>query len=230
MRRWRPFLPLGTSWTDVPSSCNWNINYLSSSLCWKVYCTFHLRCPCLFRLHDLYCLARMPLLQTELSFAQLSCCTCQGGTESVGCSWGISCPQWWIQYASLLSDFHVGCHSSSGKRRKGSTLWRPHMWLAVLPTSVQRRFECIAPVPHTPGLPCVVRSRKLLLWRTPLYWTACTTVDWTECLFWMRKNQVLGCTPLQEGIDPPSGPGQSFQSAGRVSEGHRQWCKQYHCN
>ena len=30
----------------------------------------------------------------------------------------------------------------------------------------------------------------------------------------MRKNQVLGCTPLQKGIGPPSGPGQSFKSTG----------------
>ena len=104
------------------------------------------------------------------------------------------------------------------------------MWLAVLPPSVQTRFDSIAPVTHTLGVPCVIRSLQLLLWRPPLYWTARTTVSWTDCLAWMRKNQVIGCTPLLKGIGPPSGPRKSLQSDGIVLEGHRKcWPRSILC-
>ena len=91
-----------------------------------------------------------------------------GTTEAEG-SWGIGCPRWQSNSASLLLVFHVGCRSASGKRRKGSALRRPHRRLAVMPLSVQRKFECIAPVPHTPEVPCVVESRQPLLRRPTLY-------------------------------------------------------------
>ena len=182
MRCRRPFLPLGKSWMYVLSYYNWNILYLSSTLCRKVYFPFRLCCLYLFRLCGLYRLAWMTFLWTASSFAQLSCCTYQGGAGSVGGSWGIGFPWWWSHSAITILDFHFGCHYTSGKRSKGSALWRPHVWLSVLHLSVQRSFECIAPVPHTPGVPCVVGSRQLLLWRPPLYWTVCNTVDWTGYL------------------------------------------------
>ena len=221
MRRRRLFLPLVKLWMDVPSYCNWNIPYPSNTLCPTVYWHFRLCHPSLFHLCGLYRLARMTFLWTASSFLELSWCTCQGGAGAVGGSWGICCPRWWIHYASPLLYFHVGCRSASGKRRKGGALWCPHRWLDVMYPSVQRRFYFISPVLHTPEAPCIVGSRYLLLWCPPLYWTTRTTVGWTACLVLMRKNQVMGCTPLWKGVGPPSVTVQSFQSAGRVSEVHR---------
>ena len=200
---------------DVPSYLNLNIPYIYSTLCWKVYLTFCLCCSRLFRLCGLYRLAQTPFLWTASSFSQLSCCICWGGARSVGGSWGISCPRWWSHSASPLLDFHFGHRSASGKRRKGSDLRLSHVQVAVMPPSVQRKFERIDPVPHNPEVPCVVRSRQSLLQRPPLYWTARTTVGWTSYLVWMRKNQVFGYILLRKGIGPPSGLGQYFQSTDR---------------
>ena len=90
-----------------------------------------------------------------------------------------------------------------------------------MPLSVQRRFECIAPVTQNIEVPCVFGSHQLLLQRSTLYWTARITVVWTVCLVWMRENKILGCTPLRKGISPPYGPRHSFKPAGRVSEIYR---------
>ena len=148
MRCQRPFLPLGNSWMDVPSYCNWNIPYLSSTICRNIYCPFLLCCPCLFRLCGLYRLAQTPFLRTASSFSQLCCCTFRLGAGYVGGSWVIGCPRFWSHSASPFLDFHVGCLSAPGNRRKVSSLWRPCVRITVLHLSVQRSFECIAPVPH----------------------------------------------------------------------------------
>ena len=159
MRFWYPFLPLSNSWVDAPSYCNWNIPYISSNIYQNVYFSFLLCCPWIFCPYGLYRLAQTPFLRTASYFAKISWCNCQGGVVSGGGSWGIGCPHWWSNSASKLLDFHVGCRDDSQKCRKGSDLWRPHVQLSVMSPLVQKRFECIAPVNDTPGVPCIVGSR-----------------------------------------------------------------------
>ena len=100
-----------------------------------------------------------------------------------------------------------------------------------MPLSAQRRFECIAPVPHTPEVPCVVGSRQSLLRRLPSYWIYHTTAGWTAYLVWMRRSQAHGFTLLQKNIVPPSGPGKYLQSTDRGSEGHNKcWRRSIMCH
>ena len=99
----------------------------------------------------------------------MSCCICQVFAESVVSSLGIGCPRWRNNSADPLLGFRVEFRSASVNRRKGSALWCPHVGLAVLLPSMQKKFVCVAPVPHIPKVPYVFGSRESLLRRLLLY-------------------------------------------------------------